>query len=56
MLGKSGRSVAAAAVECFLDSRLTDRLIDRLIHSINVKKNVFRFLTFFLFSKRFFYF
>ena len=57
MLGRSGRSVAAAPVEYFLDSRLTERLVDRLIHSINVKKR--RFFTFFdvfLFSKRFFIF
>ena len=53
MLGRSDRSVAAAPVECFLDSRLTERLVDRLIHSINVKKT---FFTFFLFSKRFFIF
>jgi len=41
MLGRSGRSVAAAPVESFLDSRLTQRLVDRLIHSINVKKRFF---------------
>ena len=29
MLGRSGRSVAAAPVEYFLDSRLTERLVDR---------------------------
>jgi len=56
MLGRSGRSVVAAPVECFLDSRLTERLVDRLIHSINVKKRCFYVFDVFYFPNVFFIF